>query len=196
MRLPSPHTPPRMNMPMFRRLVLLTLSALLLSGCGFHLRRSAQLAPALQRMHLDVSGDNALTRELATSLRLSNVTLEDHGGPGIATLRVPVNSFNTQALTLTGYASVSEYVVYYRVEFEVLGADGKLLIPLQTIRMSRDFTFSPTQVIGNAGQQTQIQRGLVDDMAQAILMRLQAQGGGVAGMPATASSAPATPGHD
>ena len=169
---------------------------MLLGGCGFHLRRSAQLAPALQRMHLDVSGDNALTRELATSLRLSNVTLEDHGGSGIATLRVPVNSFNTQALTLTGYASVSEYVVYYRVEFEVLGADGKLLIPLQTIRMSRDFTFSPTQVIGNAGQQTQIQRGLVDDMAQAILMRLQAQGGGVAGMPATASSAPATPGHD
>ncbi|MHB1993361.1 MAG: hypothetical protein ACYCOZ_12320, partial [Metallibacterium scheffleri] len=62
--------------------------------------------------------------------------------------------------------------------------------------MSRDFNFSPTQVIGNAGQQEQIQRSLVDDMAQAILMRLQAQGGGVVGMPAAASSAASAPGHD
>jgi LPS-assembly lipoprotein len=184
-----------MDIPTLRRLLLLTLGALLLGGCGFHLRRSAQLAPALQRMHLQVSGDNALTRELATSLRLSGVTLEDHGGPGIATLRVPVNEFNTQALTLTGYASVSQYVVRYRVEFEVIGADGRLLVPLQTIRMSRDFNFTATQVIGNAGQQEQIQRSLVDDMAQAILMRLQAQGGGVVGAPATPSSAASEPGR-
>ncbi len=196
MRLPSLHTPTRMKLPMVRSLVVLVLGALLLAGCGFHLRRSVRLAPTLQRMHLQVSGDNALTRQLATTLRLSGVTLEDHGGPGIAVLRVPVNSFDTQALTLSGFASVSEYVVYYRVEFEVLGTNGKLLIPLQTIRMSRNFTFNQAQVIGSAGQQEQIQRGLIDDTAQAILMRLRAQGGGVVGKPAAASSAaPLAPGH-
>ncbi len=161
------------------RYPLLLLAVLALAGCGFHLRRSAQLAPALQRMHLDISGGGALQRELSTALRLSGVTLEPAGGAGIATLRIPVNAFSTQALTLTGYARVSEYSVHYDVQFEVLGADGKLLIPLQRIHMARSFTFDQTQVIGSAGQQAQIQRSLVDDMVQAILMRLQAQGGGV-----------------
>ena len=178
-----------MKHPIAGSLALVALGALLLAGCGFHLRRSAQLAPALQRMHLDIAGDTALQRQLAMALRLSGATLEPSGGPGIATLRIPVNAFSTQALTLTGFARVSEYSVHYDVQFEVVGAGGRLLIPLQAIHMSRNFTFDQTQVIGSAGQQQQIQRSLVDDMTQAILMRLQAQGYGTAGKPAAAASA-------
>ncbi len=170
------------------RPLLLILAALLLAGCGFHLRRSAQLTPALQHLHLEISGGGALQRRLATALRLSGVTLEPATGPGIATLRVPVNAFRTQALTLTGFARVSEYSVHYDVQFEVVGADGRLLVPLQAIHMSRSFTFDQTQVIGSAGQQEQIQRSLVDDMTQAILMRLQKQGYGVAGQAAGAAA--------
>ena len=67
------------------RPLLLILAALLLAGCGFHLRRSAQLTPALQHLHLEISGGGALQRRLATALRLSGVTLEPATGPGIAT---------------------------------------------------------------------------------------------------------------
>lgn len=161
---------------MFRSLLLVALCVPLLAACGFHLRRSAQLAPQLQHLYLQVSGGGSLLRQLAGTLRASGVHLADAEGPGVAVLNVPVNAFSTQALTLTGFARVSEYAVHYQVQFQVLDANGKTLIPLQSIHMSRDFTFDQTQVLGSAGQQEQIQRGLVDDMAQAILMRLQAQG--------------------
>ncbi len=184
-----PSDVPCMKPSIARHLALMVLSLMLLGGCGFHLRRSAQLAPALQRLHLDIAGDTALQRQLATALRLSGVTLEDQGGPGIATLRIPENAFSTQALTLTGFARVSEYSLHYDVRFEVIGPDGGLLIPLQSIHMERSFTFDQTQVIGSAGQQQQIKRSLVDDMTQAILMRLQAQGHGAVAPSAATSTA-------
>lgn len=154
--------------------VLIAALALLLAGCGFHLRRSAALPAGMQTVHLDIAGGGSLQRQLTRALRLSGATVVAHDGNGVATLRAPVARFSTNALTLTGFARVSEYSVRYRVEFEVLGADGRVISPLQTIEMGHEFTFDSTQAIGIAGEVDAIQRSLTGDMVQAILRRLDA----------------------
>ena len=154
--------------------VLIAALALLLAGCGFHLRRSAALPAGMQTVHLDIAGGGSLQRQLTRALQLSGATVVEHGGKGVATLRAPVAQFSTNALTLTGFARVSEYSVRYRVEFEVLGADGQVIAPLQSIEMGHEFTFDSTQAIGIAGEVDAIQRSLTGDMVQAILRRLDA----------------------
>lgn len=148
--------------------------ALLLAGCGFHLRPAVQLMPALQRMTVDVAGGGSLQRELALALRASGVDVVPDGGAGIAHLRVPVARFDTRALTVNGYATVSEYTVTYHVEFDATDDAGKVIVPSKTLEMSREFTYDRSQALGTATRDEQVRESLIADMVQAILRRLQA----------------------
>lgn len=170
------------------RIALLLVSALALTACGFHLRESAALPASMQHMHLAVSGSGDLQRNLARALESSGVTVEDDAGPGVAELQVPVAQFQTETLTISGQARVTEYTVRYHVEFAVTDAAGQPLVARQRIDMSRDFSYDATNPIGNTAQVEEIQRSLNDDMVQAILFRLQAAGKHPLAAPASAAS--------
>ena len=158
------------------RVVLLAACACALVACGFHLRKSAALPPAMGHVHLTVSGGGDLERGLTRALENAGVVVEDNAGPGVAELRVPVASFGTESLTQGGYARITEYAVHYHVEVDATGADGKTLLPHQVIDMQREYSYDASDAIGNASQVQQIQRSLVDDMVQAIMSRLEAAG--------------------
>lgn len=167
---------------------LLLVSALALAACGFHLRRNAALPSSMQRVHLVVNGGGDLQRILARALRSAGATVEDSRGPGIAELNVPVARFSTDTLTAGGYVRITEYAVHDEVQFNVVDAEGRMLVAPQTINMSRQFSYDATDTVGNASQVQEIQRSLNDDMVQAILFRLQAVGRHPLGAPANASS--------
>lgn len=152
---------------------LLGLAALL-AGCGFHLRQSVALPSSMQRIHLAVNNGGDLQRNLARALRNSGIAIEDDSGPGVAELVVPVARFSTQTLSISGGARITEYSVQYQVKFSVVDATGKVLLPEQTVQMSRDYSYDATNTIGNDAQVEEIQRSLIDDMVQSILFRLQA----------------------
>jgi LPS-assembly lipoprotein len=167
----------------------LLLCTLALSACGFHLRQSAALPTSMQHMHLTVSGGGSLQRDLARALEDSGVTIEDQGGLGIAELKIPVASFDTDTLSVSGGARVTEYSVRYQVRFEVDDSNGQPLITQQRIDMSRDFSYDALNTVGTDAQVEEIRRSLNDDMVQAILFRLQAAGRHQMAEPAAASSA-------
>jgi LPS-assembly lipoprotein len=169
---------------------LLLVSALALAACGFHLRQSAALPPAMKRVHLNVSGGvgSNLQRELARVLQVSGVTIEDESGHGIAELNVPTAAFGTETLTLGGYSLITEYAVHYQVRFDLIDPEGKTLVPLQSISMSREYSYDATQTIGNASEVQEIQGSLTSDMVQAILFRLQAAGKRELAAPSAAGS--------
>ncbi|GAB3784091.1 LPS-assembly lipoprotein LptE [Dyella agri] len=170
------------------RVALPLAAALVLSACGFHLRRNAALPPAMSHVHLTVSGGGDLERKLTRALESANVDVEDQAGAGVAELRVPVAAFGTESLTQGGYARITEYAVRYQVEFDVNGADGKNLVPHQRIDMQREYSYDSTDTVGNAAQVQQIQGSLVDDMVQAIMFRLEAAARHPQAAPAPASS--------
>lgn len=154
------------------KISLLLMSALVLTACGFHLRGSVALPPSMQHMH--VSGGGDLSRILTRALTGSGVDVQEKGGPGIAELKITNARFSNDMLTISGYAQVTEYAVHYNVGFMVDDGAGKVLLPPQAIDMSRTYSYDSTNTIGSSGQVEEIQRGLNDDMVQAILFRLQA----------------------
>jgi LPS-assembly lipoprotein len=154
---------------------LLLISIAVLAACGFHLRQSVALPPGMQRVHVTAANVN-LQRGLERALSSSGITVEEHGGTGIAELNAPLAQFSTDTLTVSGQARVTEYTVRYHVEFDVKDGVGQPMLPHQRIDMQREFSYDATNTVGTTAQVDAIQGSLNDDMVDAILFRLQAAG--------------------
>lgn len=165
-------------------LVCVAAVALLFSGCGFHLRNSAQLPAGMHKVHLTVSGNSDFRRALGRALVTAGTTLVDKPGPGVAEFRVPEARFRSDALTITGRGRISEYAVRFNVRFGVVDSQGQTIVSSQSIRMSREFTYDARQAIGRQTQVRAMQKGLIQNMVRAVMFRLQAVGSA----PAAASS--------
>lgn len=152
----------------------LLIAVCALGACGFHLRGNAALPAGMQRVHVVVTGNNALQQRLVRALQTSGAMVEDTAAPGVAELHVPVAVFSTETLSVGGYARVSEFAVHFQVQFNVTDAAGRTLVPHKRIDMSREYSYDATNTVGNASQVAAIELSLNDDMVQAILFRLQA----------------------
>lgn len=165
---------------------------IMLAGCGFHLRGSAALPAVMQQqVYLHVGGGGEFPRSLAAALRASKVDVLDTSTEGVATLTVPVAAFGSRMLTSGAVQRVGEYVVTFDVQFTLTDAQGKTVVPMQTISLSHEFAIDQTQFSAITSETEAIQRSLVREMTDAVMRRLEAQAR--LGTPATGSStAPAS----
>ena len=156
-------------------LAALALVAMLVAGCGFHLRKDVQLPASMKKVHI-VIGDPAspLAKDLAKALPRSGTEVVADAGPDVAIMNISANAFSTDVLSVSGGARANEYSLRYHVEFEVLNAAGTALLPKQTIELSREFTFDSTQTLGLAAETDLLTQELERDMVQTILRRLEA----------------------
>lgn len=153
----------------------LTVLALALAGCGFHLRKEAQLPAGMQRIHLSgVDPNSTLGKDLIKALPRSGVTIVDKVEEGVAVMKFTANAFTTDVLSVSGTARANEYSLRYHVEFLVEDAAGTALLPKQTIELSREFTFDASQALGVAAETDLLTKELQRDMVQTILRRLEA----------------------
>lgn len=156
-------------------LAALAVLALLLAGCGFHLRKEAQLPASMQRVHIEIADpSSALAKGLAKALPRSGVQMVARVEPGVAVMKISANSFSTDVLSVGSTARANEYSLRYHVEFQVEDAAGTALLPKQTIELSREFTFDATQARGIAAETDLLTSELQTDMVQTILRRLEA----------------------
>ncbi|HEU0276749.1 MAG TPA: LPS assembly lipoprotein LptE [Rhodanobacteraceae bacterium] len=176
-----------------RALLLLAcvVASVALTGCGFHLRRSAALPAVMQqRVYLQVNGGGEFARSLAASLRASKVDVLDAPAAGVATLAVPVAAFSSRLLGGTGYQQVGQYSVGFHVEFTLTAADGQAVIPAQAVDLAHEFAVDQTQFSAIASETQAIERSLVREMTDAVMRRLEAQAhAGTVAAPARAASA-------
>lgn len=156
------------------RLVIAAILGAALAACGFHLRREAQLPATMQRVHIDIAdASSALARDLGKALQRSGAQLVAQGGAGAATLKVGSNGYSTDVLSVGGNARATEYTLRYRVEVSATDAAGGELLPVQTIELTRDFTFDASQALGIAAETDLLRQELERDMVATILRRLQ-----------------------
>lgn len=156
-------------------LVLCAAAALVIAGCGFHLRKEANLPSSMKKVHVQGADPTSpLGKELAKALPRSGTEVVDTVEPGVAVMNITGNSFSTDVLSVGGNARATEYSLRYHVEFEVQDAGGTALLPKQTIELSRDFTFDASQALGVAAEVDLLTQELQRDMVQTILRRLEA----------------------
>jgi LPS-assembly lipoprotein len=92
----------------------------------------------------------------------------------VAVLRIHADALNTVPLSVSGTARVQEYQVVHRVEFEVLAADGAVLVARNVIERRRDYRFDETQALGAAAEDELARKELRRDTLAALLRRIEA----------------------
>ena len=153
------------------RLVVL-LSALFLSACGFHPRAQLQLPDSLGPIAVETADAySPLGLELAAALEHAGATAATPGTPS-AVLKITSEGWQTVPLSVDQFAQVREYVTRYRVQFTLVGVDGKALVEAQTIELSREYTYDIIASVGSPAEQELLQRELRRDMQAAILRRI------------------------
>jgi LPS-assembly lipoprotein len=154
------------------RLPATLLLALLLSACGFHPRAQLALPESLGPIRVQTADPySPLGLELAAELERAGASGAAPDAAA-ATLTITAEGLNTAPLSVDELARVREYITRYRVQFALLGADGKVLVEPQEIELSREYTYDITASAGSPAEQELIQRELRHDMKRAILRRL------------------------
>ena len=156
------------------RIVVLGL-ILSLSACGFRLREQAALPAALQELRIEVADPfSPIGQELGRALQRAGAALHEDATDKVAVLRVLSDALNTLPLSVSGTARVQESQVVHRVEFEVVDADGKVLLPREAIERRRDYRFDETQALGAAAEDELARKELRRDTLAALLRRIEA----------------------
>ncbi|MDT8383262.1 MAG: hypothetical protein RRB22_02505, partial [Gammaproteobacteria bacterium] len=107
--------------------LLLLLLLLSISACGFHLRGSVQLPPALSVLALlDAAPATDIAPELGRGLKGAGVRL-DASAP--MQLQIRAEQYGKRVLSVDASGRAQEYGLSYTVRFSLRTADGVLWLP-------------------------------------------------------------------
>ncbi len=149
---------------------------LTLNGCGFQLRgaSSVTLPPELRLLRVSMgAGFPPLLIEVRNSLRvLGNVKLTEDATASVPVLNLLNEQSISEVLSIDSTGRINAYLLSYRVDFSLTGADGKALLPVQAVKLQREYTFDRLNVLATEHQSEFLQNEMRRDAAQQILRRL------------------------
>lgn len=163
---------------LLKRLAPLCL-ALLPAGCGFHLAGDRPLPPALGSVYIElVDAYRVATPPLEAALQTRIVA---RGGvvksdieQANAVLRLSDLSETRETVALGPDGKAIEYRLVTRVTFE-LHSKGKELIPATAQGISRDYSFSVSEILAKETEEARLRNYMQDDLADLILLRIEAE---------------------
>ena len=80
-----------------------------------------------------------------------------------------------RVISVDANGKVLEYELRLDAGFEVLGKGAVVLTPNQSLELTRQLTFSGTDELGQRNEATMMRGDMLNDMADQIIRRLQAQ---------------------
>ncbi len=190
-----------MNRRTFHRQALLsltglsTLGAATLSGCGFSLRQGAHLAFRTITL-TGFAGNSPLATELARALEANGVdvvettaqaaaTLASNGPPAANASAPNIASLNGHVIfealadnrqqvvaSSTAFGQVRDLTLRTRLSFQVLRADGSVLLPPTELLISRDLTYNEKDALAKLNESEALHRAMQSDIVSQVLRRL------------------------
>src|SRR5690606_28663544 len=131
------------------RIPTVLVLALVLAGCGFHLRGKIALPADLGPVRV-VSGTpySPLAEALARGLRDSGAEPAADDARDVAVLQVLSERWDDQPISIDQFGRGQEYSLRYAAIFVFRKADGTVLVPQQAVELSRDYVSPPLNVTG------------------------------------------------
>jgi len=152
-------------------MLFLLISAVLLSGCGFHLRGQAGMQ--FETLYLDATNPGtAFIKQLRLSLETNKVKLLDSPKQADVVLNIVSEMPSKQILTLDASGRVNEFELYYRVSLRAYDRQHNVLIPADNIEMRSDFPYDNNHVLAMEAEEALLYQSMRTDMVQQIVRRL------------------------
>lgn len=166
----------------------------LLAGCGFHWAGSRPLPPALTSVYIDVVTPYRVSKpplEAALSSRLlrRGARLAGSFGGARTILRVIELTESREVLSVDPFGKAVEYTLTTRVQYELI-ENGQIVLTPDTIQVARDYSFNAQQVLAKEAEEARLQSFMQDELAELLLLRVEAL---LAAAPAGPAGAPPAP---
>jgi len=153
--------------------LILLAAALLLSGCGFHLRGPADLP--FDTLYVQAPPTSLFATQLKRAVSAGSQTkISDNAKTAAATLQILSEAREKQILSLSTGGRVSEFRLLYRVSYRLLDSKNIDRIPPGQIVLQRDFAFNDQQVLSKESEEALLYRDMQTDAVQQLVRRLQA----------------------
>jgi LPS-assembly lipoprotein len=149
-----------------------------LAGCGFQLRGAVELPPAYRAVHVRAS-DPLVGEPLKLYLEAGGARLAASPAEADLTLAVTREARDRRVTAVdprTG--KPREYELAYALTYEVAGRKGDAILPPETVRLVREYTFEADAVLAKGEEEAVIYADMREDAVQQILRQLRLALGG------------------
>ncbi len=154
----------------------LLLPLLLLQGCGFHLRQAAELPASISPIIVNGIGQYSdLNKELSNRLRSDTVQVTRERKEANTMLNISRYRQQSRTLSVDSSGKVAQSELKHTLEFTLLDASGKVLVPTQKIEVVRNYINTEEQKLGKVTEAAQLAEGMQQELARQIITRVQAQ---------------------
>jgi LPS-assembly lipoprotein len=151
---------------------LLVLALVVLAGCGFRLRGTADVPFQTLFIPNALSG---IALDLKRNIQAStDAKVVDDPKGAEAILQFSHETRHKEILSLTAAGRVREYRLRYSVGFRVHDGKGKDYVAQNSLELTRDVSFNDSQVLAKEAEEQLLFRDMQNDMVQQILRRLAA----------------------
>jgi len=155
------------------RILAIVVLGLVTAACGFQLRGQAKLP--FETLYIDIPDISPLGTELKRNIIAATHTKLVRGrAEAQAILSVTSEERGKTILSFDTSGQVREFQLRYRLSFRVRDARGRDYLPQSEIRLTRDISYSNTQVLAKESEELLLFRDMQSDMVQQILRRLAA----------------------
>lgn len=184
------------------RIVAVTVAALLLAACGFHLRGDAdpgdihRTVAVVDRGHLSANttwyagGREELSRAVTGAFHDAGFTV---AADAPVTVELLGESLSRRVASIDANASAAEYQLDYTLRFRVTAADGATLVAEQALEADRSYRYHDDAVMGSSEEEAMLGLEMRRDIAAQIVRqyRRAAARAATPAAPATPTDAPA-----
>ena len=157
---------------MLRVLASLTLiAALLLPGCGFQLRGSANsISKSYGSVHvINHSGDEALRKIVEQALLDTGTKVTPTSAN---TLEILATKEDKRTASYSSRGKSAEYELLKEIRFQFKRGED-VLIPETTFHARRSYLYRETAAVGKAEEENILKREMNQDLAQRILLAIR-----------------------
>jgi LPS-assembly lipoprotein len=161
-----------------QRFVIFAVVAGLLTACGFRLRGQGDLPPALAIVYLKVPSSTVTAPSefsdiMGRSLEGRGSAITSNPKLATATMEIHDENFNERTFATSSDDEARSTTLTYSVTYSVTLANGKPILSRQQASATQDSIYAESAVLGKAEGINVELRGMMEDVANSILLRLQ-----------------------
>lgn len=164
-------------MNLYVKSALITVFALILASCGFHLRGYIPIPPSLSKMY--VQSDNAyssFSQSLVTALQNRGIEVVASPQQAPITLEILDEGSSSQIGALSATTETRQYTLFYTVTYQLKGSAGEIITEPQSVTTQRTFTVDLEEVLGSTSAEDTLQEEIRRDAVQRVINQLVSPG--------------------